>query len=230
MDSDRSVPTTSRRLATRVLVALTVGAAETALGTWWAAVLLARGRGGLPGFGNALRGASVGLAPAAAGSLGSAVGTAGSGGTAALGSALGFSTGSGRLLGGLLGTGGAGAAHLARQLHSDATVALVAAVALGALALLASPARYRTILRLACSAGTVTGLALLVTWPVATAVAAWSGGSAHRVADTVLTAGQPVRTTLITATVACLALAAATVEAGRRSRRRPLSDSAPSPA
>lgn len=229
MDSDRSVPTTSRRLATRVLVTLTVGAAEAALGTWWAAVLLARSRGGLPGFGNALRGASVDLAPGAAGSLGSAVGV-GSGGTADLGPVLGFDTRSGRLLGTLLGTRGAGTAHLARQLHGDAAVALVAAVALAALALLVSPARCRTILRLVGSAGTMAGLALLAVWPLAAAVAAWSGGSAHRAADAVVGAGEPVRPILITATAACLAVAAATVEAGRRWRRRSLTDGDPSPA
>lgn len=86
--------------------------------------------GACQGSGTPSGGASVGLAPAAVGGLAPAavgglapaVGIAGSGGTAALGAALGFSTGPGRLLGGLLGTGGAGAAHLARQLHSDATV------------------------------------------------------------------------------------------------------------
>lgn len=233
---DRPQHATPRRLVARVLVALALAAAEAALGTWWAALLLARsGNGGVLGnLGAALGGEPVGGGGAATGSLGSALGL-GTGSGGSLGSALGLGagaagsprTGAPVPLGGLLGDGGSllgggGSAHLAHQLHGDAGLALAAAVVLAVAAVAVAPRRQRTCLRLAGGVSAVAGLALLATWPVAAAVSAWSGGSVHRAAGAVLRAGAPVRVALAVALGSALVAGALAVAAGRRARRRRL--------
>lgn len=230
-----------RQLVARLAATLALGAGNIALGTWWAALLVARAAGT-----SARSAASTVLSGlgAAGGSGGSGVDRALQRASATLGSAassLGVTAGAGSTgrpgalsLGGLLGPSStpdhdlAGWAH---RLHGDATLALGVALALAATAVVLARHRRPVLRRLAWGGLTVAGLALVVTWAVPAVAADVAHGAVRHLARDLLQAGAPVRPVLwgVEAAAVVVALAVALVRpasgrplTGRRAREAAL--------
>lgn len=190
-----------RQLLARLLAGLGLLAANAALGSWWASLLLAGDMASAttaaprrlpsgPGTSGQTSSSITSIAHALGLATGSASGHGGHGSDTSLGiSSLGQVLG---VPGIATGTSG----HLARTLHADAGLALLAAALAAVVAVAVARQRRPIVTHLAARVAMVCGIVLMVVWPLATVVAANSHGTLATVAGDVRRGGAPVRVAL----------------------------------
>ena len=210
-----------REAAARVLVVVAVVVGAAALGAWWSSLVLARtaselgsaahskavtqitaqldarlpGTSQLPSVQRAIDQAL--RDPKVAAALNS---SAPSGSKALTTELKSLDPGLGKVLGGKalnVDLGQNLVNGLAHRLRSGARLGFVAAGILAGAALVLSPLRHLALRHLALGVGVLAGAAILVSWGVPALVGRLTHGSVHRVAMSMLSGGDPVRSVLL---------------------------------